>query len=242
MPDETPTSGVEFGDAPAASAAMLLNVEGVGTRRVRRSILLRAAGFDVIEAVSAGEALVIATRHRLSLALVDFDLPDSSGIPLCDTLKRLNPEMPVVLISSSGVESEAREAGTAAGANGLLVEPVAEEALVGAVRSALNGESSRAGRHTWIVTDDQGVILHASAEGAKLLSGTPRSVQQRSLLVFFEQDRDAWREAMSRAWRGERVMRSGRLRPKERRPITVQVEIKNTIDEVPPALVWTFSA
>ena len=73
-----------------------------------------------------------------------------------------------------------------------------------------------------------------------MLSGTPRGLQHRSLLLYFEQDRAAWQEAMIRAGRGERIIRSGRLRPKERRPITVRTEIRRTMDDMPAALVWSF--
>lgn len=230
------------GEGSSLPRHVLLNVENSDARRLLRTALFRAAGFEVIEAESAGEALVIATRHPLSVALLDVNLPDSSGVALCDTLKRLSPGLPVVLISAGGVTSDVTDAGRDVGAVGYFVEPVDPEVLVNSVRSAVNGGAPGADSQAWIVTDDRGLILQASAEGARLLSGTPRSLQQRNLIVFFEQDRDAWCASMTRASRGERVTRSGRLRPKERRPIAVRVEIKSTIDEIPPALLWTFLA
>ncbi len=90
------------------------------------------------------------------------------------------------------------------------------------------------------MTDAQGFILHASALGARLLSMTPRSLPQRNLIVFFEQDRDQWRAAMSLVRAHGQIVRSGRLRPKEHRPIDVRVEISAAGDDVPPALLWTF--
>lgn len=92
----------------------------------------------------------------------------------------------------------------------------------------------------WVVTDNDGTILETSALGARLLSGTHRGLQRRSLIVFFEQDRDTWRAAMTRASAGELVFRSGRLRPKERRPLMVRVQIEKTSDAARPMLLWTF--
>jgi hypothetical protein len=92
---------------------------------------------------------------------------------------------------------------------------------------------------TWVMTDPEGLILGVSPSGARLLSASARGLQQRSLLLFFEQDRDGWRAASMRASRGECVELSGRLRPKDRRPVLVGVRIEPA-DSLRPALRWTF--
>jgi hypothetical protein len=63
---------------------------------------------------------------------------------------------------------------------------------------------------------------------------------QRSLLIFFDHDRDAWRGAMIRAAGGERIVHGGRLRPKERRPITVRASIEPAPEWGASALLWSF--
>lgn len=218
----------------------LLNVEDFEPSRFRRTRIFRAAGFNVVEAASAREALAAAARRSLSIALIDVHLPDSSGIDLCDTLKRLHPELPVLLISAAGISPEIREAGLAAGAHSYLDEPVASEALLRSVGNALTGIAAEAPSDTWLVTDCRGIILEASGPGARLLSASQRGLRQRNLIVFFEHDRDGWRDAMMRAARGERIVRSGHVRPKERRPIRVHVEIHKTNDGIAPPLLWTF--
>jgi CheY-like chemotaxis protein len=219
---------------------VLLNVEDFEASRDLRTRVFRAAGYQVIEAASAGEALSVASRLRPSVALIDVNLPDSSGITLCDTLKRIHPELPILLISAADLSAEAQEAGLAAGASAYLGEPVASETLVSSVESVLNGKAARHQSDTWVVTDAQGAILEASALGARLLSGTARGLLRRSLLVFFEQDREAWRAAMTRASTGERVRRTGRLRPKERRPVMVRVMVERVPGVTPPLMLWTF--
>jgi CheY-like chemotaxis protein len=228
---------------PASSvstAPVVLNVEDFAPSRFLRTRAFRAAGYEVIEAASAGEALSAATQQRPSIALIDVNLPDSSGIALCDTLRRLHPELPVLLISAVSLSQEIQEAGLAAGASGYLGEPIPSDALISFVQNALAGRPAQQQSETWVVTDVHGIILETSALGARLLSGTPRGLQRRNLLVFFEQDRDAWREAMARATVGERVFRSGRLRPKERRPVMVRAEVCKAPDINPPVLVWSF--
>ena len=239
-----PSQAAAADDGAALSASLrpitVLNVEDFEPSRFLRSRVFKSAGYHVVEADTAGSALMTASQRVISLALIDVHLPDGNGIALCETLKRLNPALPVVLISAVSSSDEAQQAGIAAGADLYLTEPIASDALLRSVNEALTGNVSRIQSNAWIVTDLQGLILDVSPEAASMLSGTARGLQHRSLLIFFDQDRAVWRDAMLRAGRGERILRAGRLRPKERRPITVRAEILPTRDDMPPALVWRF--
>jgi len=68
-----------------------------------REILVRylsTSGYDVVAAADGQEALVLAEVEDFALALVDFRMPGMSGLELLAELKRLDPEMPVVLITA----------------------------------------------------------------------------------------------------------------------------------------------
>jgi CheY-like chemotaxis protein len=238
--DITHQTGATSAPEVVTPRATVLNVEDYEPSRFLRSRLFRGAGYRVIEAASAGEALTAASRSAISLALVDVNLPDASGIALCETLKHMNPRLPVLLISAVWLGAERQAAGLAAGAHAYLAEPLAAGELLRSVADALGGGQLQADDATWVLTDAQGTIQRVSALGARLLSGSERGLQQRSLLVFFDQDRDAWRDDMLRAMRGERIARAGRLRPKERRPLAVRVQIEPTGDDSYPSLLWTF--
>jgi DNA-binding response OmpR family regulator len=230
----TPSSSSIGGTAP-----VLLNVEDFDDARFLRSRLFRRAGYEVVEAATAGEAFQAASVSRPSIALIDVNLPDSSGITLCDTLRRLHAELPVLLISAVSLSSDAELAGLAAGASGYVREPVAPETLVSTVRKAMSAPEPLES-DPWLVTDTNGIILEASMPGARLLSATPRGLQRRNLLIFFEQERDAWRDAMTRASVGERVFRAGRVRPKERKPLMVRVQIAKAEPQTSSELLWVF--
>jgi two-component system, NtrC family, response regulator GlrR len=223
----------------SGSAPILLNVEDFDDARFLRSRVFRTAGYDVVEAATAGEAFQAAAVNRPSVALIDVNLPDASGITLCDTLKRLHPDLPVLLISAVSLSSDAQTAALAAGASGYLREPVPAEMLIDSVRQAM-ARPAPSDSNPWLVTDANGVILEASTTGARLLSASPRGLQRRNLLIFFEQEREAWRDAMTRAAVGERVCRSGRVRPKERKPVMVRVEIAKAEPRSSSDLIWVF--
>ena len=218
---------------------ILMCVQKGGPSRHLRARLFRESGFQVIEAGSAREALTAAMSQRPAAALIDVSLPDSSGIVLCDMLTRLHPGLPVLLVSDASV-SDVLEAGLSAGAQGCVSDALPADTILQKLRSVVDGQPAGGDNEMWIATDYDGTILETSTRGARLLSGTHRGLMRRNLLVFFEQDRDAWRTAMSRASAGERVYRSGRLRPKERRPLMVRVEVEKTADASRPMLIWTF--
>ncbi len=95
--------------APAEMAPTTL-VRGASTilvvedeEAVRRLVvdLLRGAGYRVLEAAEAQEAMAIATEHReaIHLLLTDMVMPGLSGRKLADSLRDLHPESKVLLVS-----------------------------------------------------------------------------------------------------------------------------------------------
>src|SRR5687768_6904311 len=66
------------------------------------SLLLRDAGFQILKASSAREALKIARTHTLDLAIVDLGLPDASGAELLKWLQELQEPrtLPVIVLSA----------------------------------------------------------------------------------------------------------------------------------------------
>ncbi|MDD5308312.1 MAG: response regulator [Deltaproteobacteria bacterium] len=63
--------------------------------------LLRDRGYDVIEASSRAEAEETLLRVQPALAVLDLMMEEmDSGFVLCHTIKRLYPEMPVILLTA----------------------------------------------------------------------------------------------------------------------------------------------
>src|SRR5262245_25308647 len=103
----------------------ILNVDDNGGNRYVKSRVLRAAGFEVIEAGSGKDALSLASEQRPDLVLLDIRLPDISGIEVCRRLRSDSEtqRIPIVHISATHV-SPADEASSAdAGADIYLAEP-----------------------------------------------------------------------------------------------------------------------
>lgn len=91
----------------------------------------------------------------------------------------------------------------------------------------------------WVVTDRYGLMLEASREAADMLNLSVAGLRHRQLLVFFDGEREGWRQALVAAAAGAMVDREGAVRPREKRPLLVSAEITTARDG--DALLWTFT-
>jgi PAS domain S-box-containing protein len=116
---------------------IILNLDDTEAIRYARSRTLRNAGYHVVEAGTGLEALRLAEELRPGLAILDVRLPDISGLEVCRRLRDAFPDILVLQMSASYVESEDRTRGLDAGADTYLVEPVEPGELLATVRALL---------------------------------------------------------------------------------------------------------
>jgi putative two-component system response regulator len=98
--------------------------------------LLRAQGYDVIEAYLAADALALAVERQPDLILLDVLLPDQDGFDVCRQL-RADPrtaEVPVVFITALD-DRASRIAGLEAGGDDVLYKPIDQLELLARVRT-----------------------------------------------------------------------------------------------------------
>ena len=100
------------------------------------SKILSKEGFSVKTAHTAKEALLIADTSEISLAILDFRLPDGNGFDLFLDLKKRNQNFPCVLITSYG-SKKLREEASELGFTAYFDKPFDNRALVTALKGAL---------------------------------------------------------------------------------------------------------
>ena len=120
--------------------AILLLVDPSRTIRRVVEMAFKASGHDIVAVTSAAEGKQSVARYDPAVVLINYILPDSSGIDLCQTLKSdpTAASVPIVLLGGTFdrfEESQARRAG----ANAVLMKPFKTEALLSAVKEALIG-------------------------------------------------------------------------------------------------------
>ncbi len=62
--------------------------------------LLERRGFAVLTAASARQGLQIAEASALAAVIVDYHMPEMNGHELATALRRLRPQLPIVMVSS----------------------------------------------------------------------------------------------------------------------------------------------
>ncbi len=98
-------------------------------------VVLRDAGFEVVLAETAEEALDQAAVRPPDAAILDLVLPDGSGIEVCRALRGWT-EMPILVLSAVGEEDEKVRA-LEAGADDYVTKPFGPRELVARLEAAL---------------------------------------------------------------------------------------------------------
>jgi DNA-binding response OmpR family regulator len=85
-------------------------------------LILSNEDYEVVTAVTVGEALKLATASEFDLYVLDRHLPDGSGVELCSKLTELTPGVPCIFYSGDAYAIHRSEA-MAAGAQDYIAKP-----------------------------------------------------------------------------------------------------------------------
>jgi DNA-binding NtrC family response regulator len=67
--------------------------------------MLEASGFEVVPATTGRQGISMLTRHSVQGVLLEYDLPDASGASVRAEMKRIKPEIPVLLFTGVGSQT-----------------------------------------------------------------------------------------------------------------------------------------
>ena len=114
----------------------ILVIDGEPTMCTALGDSLQQMGHPVTTASNGEEALSQCTERSFAAAVIDLNLPDMSGMDLFREIKKIRPQLPIILMSAYGTIEDAVEA-MRSGARDYLVKPFLGEALQSALRRAL---------------------------------------------------------------------------------------------------------
>jgi two-component system, NtrC family, response regulator len=98
--------------------------------------LLGDAGYEVLTAPSALEAIRIAEAADLDLVLTDMKMPKMTGIELLEQLQRLYPDLPVIIMTAFGTVEKAVSA-MKKGAFDYILKPFKNDEILVTIAKAL---------------------------------------------------------------------------------------------------------
>jgi len=67
--------------------------------------MLESAGYEVMIATTGGQALDLVRNHPVLGVLLEYDLPDATGTAVRAEMKRIKPEVPVLLFNGVGSQT-----------------------------------------------------------------------------------------------------------------------------------------
>jgi len=103
---------------------------------------LTRAGYRVVGAEDAGSALSVIAQSRPDLILLDWMLPDISGVDLARRLKKeeLYQEIPIIMLTAR-VEEHDKVRGLEVGADDYVTKPFSTRELVARIKAVLRRSS-----------------------------------------------------------------------------------------------------
>lgn len=119
-------------------AKTILAVDDSSSLRQMVAFSLKAAGYQVVEAVDGQDGLDKARQQVVDLVLTDQNMPRMDGLALIRELRAL-PEyakVPILMLTTESSD-DMKSKGRAAGANGWLVKPFDPQRLIEVVKKVI---------------------------------------------------------------------------------------------------------
>ncbi|REC55503.1 phosphate regulon transcriptional regulatory protein PhoB [Rhodosalinus sediminis] len=186
----------------SAEQPVVLVVEDEHAQREVLSYNLEAEGFRVAKAINGEEALLLLEEEAPDIVVLDWMLPNVSGIEVCRRIK-LRPEtrgVPVIMLSARSEEVD-RVRGLETGADDYVVKPYSVVELMARVRAQLR-RTRPAAVGQQLVYDD--ILLdpetHKVFRGENTLKLGP--TEFRLLATFMEKPGRVWtrEQLLDRVW------------------------------------------
>jgi two-component system, OmpR family, KDP operon response regulator KdpE len=145
-------------------------------------VVLNDAGFDVVTAASADEALDAAVVRPPQAAILDLLLPDRDGVEVARSLREWS-DMPIVMLSAVWDEGEKVRA-LNAGADDYVTKPFGPDELVARLRAVLRRAGGPAEEPIIVVGDlELDAVAHSVTVAGKPVHLTPTEFSLLRTLV-----------------------------------------------------------
>ncbi len=128
-------------DEPRDSRVRILAIDDQTVILDLITAMCHSLGYRVTTAASGEEGVRLAAETRFDIVLADLAMPGMSGLEVANRVKKLDPDVPVVLVTGWEVAIEPAQL-EAAGVSGLLHKPFRIEQLTDIINSAATRQST----------------------------------------------------------------------------------------------------
>ncbi len=186
------------------SAKQILVVEDERPIREMIAFGLRRAGFEVREAADARSGRAEVANKRPDLLLVDWMLPDTSGLEFTRELKRdrQTRELPVIMLTARAEEGD-KVAGLDGGADDYITKPFSPRELLARINAVLRRAMPSEGSER---IDVEGLVLDQSSQrvtsGEKTVTLGPTEYRMLAFFMTHPERVYTREQLLDRVWGG----------------------------------------
>jgi len=138
----------------------VLVIEDDPTLRLGLTKTLRSEGFRVEIAKTGPEGVELAQSLHPDLVLLDVMLPGLNGFEVCEELRRLDADVPILMVTAKGEEQDKVRA-FKLGADDYIVKPFGVAELCARVHAALRRRRAREAESTVVTFADVAIDFRA---------------------------------------------------------------------------------
>jgi two-component system, OmpR family, phosphate regulon response regulator PhoB len=186
------------------SAKQILVIEDERPIREMIAFGLRRAGFEVREAADARSGRAEVANKRPDLLLVDWMLPDTSGLEFTRALKRDQEtrELPVIMLTARAEEGD-KVAGLEGGADDYITKPFSPRELLARINAVLRRATPSEGTER---IDIEGLVLDQSSQrvtsGDKTVALGPTEYRMLAFFMTHPERVYTREQLLDRVWGG----------------------------------------
>ncbi|ABE49179.1 MULTISPECIES: sigma 54-interacting transcriptional regulator [Methylobacillus] len=159
---------------------------------------LQAAGYQVITATNAEEALSQIAISRPSLVITDLRMPGMDGLALFDAIHQSDPALPVIMVTAHGSIPEAVDA-TQRGVFGFLTKPFDSKSLLQQVEAALRIGTGDLQPHDQDIDNEWRKSIITRSPQMENLLGQAKLMAVSDASVFIQGESGTGKELLARA-------------------------------------------
>jgi two-component system phosphate regulon response regulator PhoB len=183
------------------SATKILIVEDETAIREMIAFHLARAGFETIEAADCRQARALLVDERPDLALIDWMLPDMSGLELTRMLKRdsEHDDLAIIMLTARADEHD-KVSGLDSGADDYVTKPFTPRELIARIQAVLRrSRSSDQDKITAGVLELDSAGHRVSADGAEVPLG-PTEYRLLKFLITHPERVYSRSQLLDRVW------------------------------------------
>ena len=164
---------------------------------------LQREGYDVVACADGVTGLAAALDPDTTVVVLDINLPDISGLEVCERVREARPTLPVILLTARAEELDL-VVGLDAGADDYITKPFKLAELTARIRARLRPGTVTVGSEATSLHDVSGVridaVAHRAWKGDEELELSLKEFDLLALLVESSGRAVPREEIVSRVW------------------------------------------